>query len=83
MLEAAFGEEQHICPRCEHYSPKDHTPGAFPGAVSRLDSKIEVCSACGIDEALGNGLVPREAWPIVVAAMFYPDRAPLTQGRNT
>lgn len=39
------------CPRCTHFIPNDETPGAFPGAISRLDDKTEICSACGVCEA--------------------------------
>lgn len=43
-----------ICPRCEGYIPNNDTPGAYPGALSRLDNKTEICSACGTDEAMEN-----------------------------
>lgn len=41
-----------VCPRCEGYIPNNETPGLYPGAVSRLDNKTEICSACGQEEAL-------------------------------
>jgi hypothetical protein len=40
------------CPRCTHFIPNDDTPGAYPGAVSRLDDSTEICSDCGVEEAL-------------------------------
>lgn len=41
-----------ICPRCQGYIPNNEWPGAYPGALSRLDNKTEICSACGTDEAM-------------------------------
>jgi len=32
--------------------PINETPGAYIGALSRLDNKTEICSACGTDEAM-------------------------------
>lgn len=44
-----------ICPRCNlNYIPNNETPGAYPGALSRLDNKTEICSDCGNDEALAD-----------------------------
>lgn len=64
-----------VCPRCEHQIPNDATPGAFPGATSRLDSKIEICSACGTHEGLlqfaGEVLPGPEDWPVAVPADLY------------
>jgi hypothetical protein len=40
------------CPTCDGQIPNNDTPGAYPGALSRIDNKTEVCSACGIREAL-------------------------------
>ena len=59
--------EKPLCPRCGHYIPNDETPGAYPGAISRFDNATEVCSQCGIDEAMLQlmaglaGANPREA----------------------
>lgn len=59
---------QHTCPRCMGLIPNDREPGAYPGARSRLDSSIEICSACGTEEALqqffGTGATPVAEWPI-------------------
>lgn len=41
-----------ICPRCQGYIPNNDRPGAYPGALSRLDNKTEICSDCGVEEAL-------------------------------
>lgn len=41
-----------ICPTCHGYIPNNDTPGAYPGALSRVDNKTEVCSACGVKEAI-------------------------------
>jgi hypothetical protein len=39
-----------ICPRCGGYIPNAETPGAYPGALSRVDNKTEICSKCGSEE---------------------------------
>ena len=52
------------CPRCEHQIPNDESPGLFPGALSRVDNETEICSACGMDEAIGQGLIPLDQWPV-------------------
>ena len=43
-----------ICPKCSGYIPNNETPGAYPGAISRADNKTEICSDCGVAEALGD-----------------------------
>lgn len=43
---------QPICPSCNGFIPNNETPGAYPGALSRRDNKTEICSACGVKEAL-------------------------------
>ena len=45
-------EQFRECPRCSHFIPNDLTPGAYPGAISRLDNETEICSECGVEEAL-------------------------------
>ena len=61
------------CPRCTGWIPNDATPGAYTGAMSRylvpdadgeFGRNIEICSACGEDEAMGNGVVPPHLWPL-------------------
>ena len=45
--------DEHNCPRCGGGVPNDAERGAYPGALSRWDDRsVEVCSACGQDEAL-------------------------------
>lgn len=41
-----------LCPRCGHYIPNDENPGAYSGAISRVDNRTQVCSPCGTREAL-------------------------------
>lgn len=58
-----------ICPRCNsNQIPNNQTPGAYPGALSRVDNRTEICSDCGLHEALedffDNNLTPIESWPI-------------------
>lgn len=59
--------EDHICPRCGGDVPTTEFKGQYPGAVSRV-AAVEICSACGTDEALMQFLDgsthPREAWPV-------------------
>lgn len=40
------------CPRCCNLIPNNDMPGAYPGALSRLDNKTEICSECGTLEAI-------------------------------
>lgn len=40
------------CPRCGNYIPTNEAPGAYPGALSRRDGVTEICSSCGVVEAL-------------------------------
>lgn len=48
--------------------PNNEMPGACPGALSRADNKTEICSECGLDEALTqwmDGYIAAvEEWPI-------------------
>lgn len=41
-----------VCPRCGGYIPGNKRPGSHPGAVSRVDNKTEICSTCGVLEAV-------------------------------
>lgn len=41
-----------ICPLCKNYIPNNESPGAWPGAISRRDNKTEICSDCGVNEAM-------------------------------
>jgi hypothetical protein len=58
-----------ICPRCGGFIPNNHEPGAYRGALSRVDNKTEVCSDCGTEEAYEpkglDGLTRdgRKGWP--------------------
>jgi hypothetical protein len=45
-----------VCPSCNGWIPNNENPGAYPGALSRLDNKTEICSACGEREALQDYL---------------------------
>jgi ribosomal protein S27AE len=44
--------EAKKCPKCSNFIPSNEHAGEYPGAISRRDSKTEICSACGVDEAL-------------------------------
>lgn len=57
----------HICPRCGGAIPNNITPGAYPGAMSRYDNQTEICSECGIEEAMNAfqniRLTGPDEWP--------------------
>lgn len=62
-----MNNDKHICPRCCGYIPNNDTPGAYPGAISRLDNITEICSGCGQDEALEeyfNGKISDWRYPL-------------------
>lgn len=58
------------CPRCGGQIPDNLTPGAYPGAISRVDNVTEICSGCGFDEAMRlflEGFTPGlEDWPVKI-----------------
>ena len=80
---AMNAESQHpICPLCHGFIPNDKTPGAYPGAMSRVFENMEICSSCGtaeavgpmfgplddlIDEAKEQGLSGLELWSYVIS----------------
>ena len=68
LMQKEYGENL-VCPRCLGAIPSNENPGAYPGAGSRMTRhrNIEICSDCGRDEAMGNGLVPVDDWPIRTA----------------
>jgi hypothetical protein len=51
------------CPRCRGGVPNSAQPGAYPGALSRLDNATYICSSCGQQEALFNHFHPGEPLP--------------------
>ena len=57
---------ENECPRCGGGIPNDINKGAYPGALSRTDNATEICSECGIYEALeqyANGIPnSKETW---------------------
>ena len=63
---------ENQCPRCLGMIPNNDQPGAYSGALSRLTRTPDtepmfVCSACGVDEAMGTGYVPINLWPIALS----------------
>jgi hypothetical protein len=42
------------CPQCAGWIPNNETPGLYPGAISRRDNKTEICSHCGMIEAMDD-----------------------------
>jgi len=49
-----MNDSKPICPKCQGFIPNNETPGAYPGALSREDNKTEICSECGVKEALAD-----------------------------
>lgn len=45
-----------VCPICLGYIPNNLAPGAYPGAISRIDNETEICSECGQKEAINDWL---------------------------
>jgi len=54
-------DSKKICPSCNGFIPNNETPGAYPGAISRKDNKTEICSACGVEEAVQSLISKRDA----------------------
>ena len=42
------------CPNCGQPIPNREYAGQYPGAISRVDNKTEICSDCGVSEALSD-----------------------------
>ena len=47
-------EAKPVCPNCGGHIPNNDTPGLYPGALSRKDNETEICSACGVGEAMDD-----------------------------
>ena len=61
------------CPRCGDPIPNAAHRGQYAGATSRTDGMTEVCSGCGVDEALGqmsDSLISQDHWPVGGAAVI-------------
>jgi hypothetical protein len=54
-----------VCPRCLGFIPSNAFAGEYPGAISRVDNKTEICSDCGTEEAI-LALISINQWPIVM-----------------
>lgn len=68
---------KRICQRCgeiPHYEDAFHRG---IGARSRTDNKSQICSDCGVDEAMEDfrgKLTPKSEWP--VSDNLYEDETP-------
>lgn len=63
------------CPRCLGGIPNDLHVGAYPGALSRYDNATEICSDCGVLEAMWQ-FTQREPLPppdVAIKAIVEPD----------
>lgn len=66
-----------LCPRCQknHYTPYPDYKGEPPPppALSRV-AKVDVCSDCGLDEALRDAQrlppIPPDEWPVASLPTF-------------
>lgn len=61
----------HVCPRCLGGIPNNEDRGTYPGALSRTDNLTEICSECGVLEAIEDqrglgwgGALPQTQWAI-------------------
>lgn len=45
-----------ICPKCNEPIPSREDAGKYPGAISRIDNKTEICSECGVLESIDDFL---------------------------
>lgn len=78
-----------ICPRCFGYIPSNLFAGEYPGAISRIDNKTEICSDCGVEEAV-LALIPINEWPIIfydhettrLASLRFQDRVKIQELEN-
>jgi hypothetical protein len=57
-----------ICPRCLGGIPNNELLGMYPGAISRVDNKTEICSDCGSMEAIEDysygAPKPKSTWAV-------------------
>jgi len=77
MTPAAYDRwvKQTTCPRCGDPIPNAAYRGQYAGAISRTDDMTEVCSGCGVDEALSRivekgSLISQDHWPVGGAAVI-------------
>ena len=47
------------CPRCGGPIPNEMFEGVYPGAISRVDNFTEICSSCGVEEAMNDYAMSR------------------------
>lgn len=56
------------CKRCGQVARYDDPFHRGFGAISRVDRKSQICSDCGVDEAmqdfLDGGCTPKSEWPV-------------------
>lgn len=73
--------DQFTCPRCHGGIPSNEHRGEWAGAASRAvpDRDIEICSACGSDEATREHqtgvMIPVAQWPVRDAHAYAPEVA--------
>lgn len=63
LFHASEALKKPVCPRCDGFIPSNLTPGRYPGAISRVDNKTEICSDCGREEALDRDAL-EALWPV-------------------
>jgi hypothetical protein len=59
------------CPRCDSPIPNREHAGMYAGAISRVDNMTEICSECGVIEAMNDfaGEPQRFCDPLVKAVL--------------
>jgi hypothetical protein len=59
------------CPRCNEPIPNREHAGMYAGAISRVDNMTEICSECGVIEAMNDftGQPQRFCDPLVQAVL--------------
>lgn len=57
-----------VCVRCGTVPRQNDAFHRGVGALSRADNKTEICSDCGLDEAMQDwqrgGCTPKSEWPV-------------------
>lgn len=75
MGRLSYYSEVPVCPRCWGFIPNNESPGAYPGALSRVAADLEICSDCGTEEAINDfkGIAnDLRVWPVISARKRIP-----------
>lgn len=78
--------EPNQCPRCGEGIPNNYQRGQYPGAVSRWDNVTEICSQCGVDEAMLQFFYSKDAHvldPVMGELKWYAVSREVPHNNNT